>query len=62
MQGLDGEAELYRQHMPQLIGWLSQTQRTWTNYSIQRLQLEVLIVQSGMGNLIRNDGRLFISQ
>ncbi|XP_064172156.1 dynein axonemal assembly factor 5-like isoform X2 [Anguilla rostrata] len=45
--GLDGEAELYRQHMPQLIGWLSQTQRAWTNYSIQRLQLEVLVMQSG---------------
>ncbi|KAJ8251506.1 hypothetical protein GJAV_G00222090 [Gymnothorax javanicus] len=44
---LQGEAELYRRHMPQLIGWLSQTQRSWTNYSIQRLQLEVLLVQSG---------------
>ncbi|XP_061079679.1 dynein axonemal assembly factor 5 [Conger conger] len=45
--GLAGEAELYRQHMPQLIGWLSQTQRAWTNHSIQRLQLQVLVVQSG---------------
>ncbi|KAJ8346050.1 hypothetical protein SKAU_G00302430 [Synaphobranchus kaupii] len=45
--GLDGGAELYRRHMPQLIGWLSQTQRTWTNYSTQRLQLEVIAFQSG---------------
>ncbi|KAI1884449.1 hypothetical protein AGOR_G00226510 [Albula goreensis] len=47
VQGLNGRADLYRQHMIQLMDWLSKTQPSWTNYSVQRLQLEVIAVQSG---------------
>ncbi|XP_036409022.1 dynein assembly factor 5, axonemal-like [Megalops cyprinoides] len=47
VQSLGGVLELYHQHMPQLMDWLSHTQLSWTSYSVQRLQLEVIAVQSG---------------
>ncbi|KAJ8398750.1 hypothetical protein AAFF_G00419470 [Aldrovandia affinis] len=47
VQGLGGVTELYRQHMTQLMEWLSQTQLSWTSYSKQRPQLEVIAIQSG---------------
>ncbi|XP_045575837.1 dynein axonemal assembly factor 5 [Salmo salar] len=47
VQGLATVADLYRQHMGQLLQWLSASQKTWTSYSPQRLQLQVIATQSG---------------
>uniref|UniRef100_A0A672RML2 Dynein assembly factor 5, axonemal-like n=1 Tax=Sinocyclocheilus grahami TaxID=75366 RepID=A0A672RML2_SINGR len=46
-QGLSGACELYRQHMADLLQWLSDSHHTWTSYSIQKTQLEVIVGQSG---------------
>ncbi|KAK5604464.1 hypothetical protein CRENBAI_016983 [Crenichthys baileyi] len=46
VQGLD-PIELYRQHMGQLLDWLSGSVNTWSSYSPQRLQLHVIVMQSG---------------
>ncbi|XP_051572225.1 dynein axonemal assembly factor 5-like [Myxocyprinus asiaticus] len=46
-QALSGVCELYRQHMADLLQWLSDSQHTWTSYSIQKTQLEIIAVQSG---------------
>uniref|UniRef100_A0A3Q3IMI8 TOG domain-containing protein n=1 Tax=Monopterus albus TaxID=43700 RepID=A0A3Q3IMI8_MONAL len=47
MQGLDSVMALYRQHMGQLLDWLSASVSTWSSYSPQRLQLHIIVVQSG---------------
>ncbi|XP_059204870.1 dynein axonemal assembly factor 5-like [Centropristis striata] len=47
VQGLDSAMELYRRHMGQLLDWLSASVNTWTSYSPQRLQLHIIVVQSG---------------
>uniref|UniRef100_A0AAQ6A8Y3 TOG domain-containing protein n=1 Tax=Amphiprion ocellaris TaxID=80972 RepID=A0AAQ6A8Y3_AMPOC len=47
VQGLDSVIELYRQHMDQLLDWLSSSVSTWSSFSPQRLQLQVVVVQSG---------------
>ncbi|XP_030646767.1 dynein assembly factor 5, axonemal [Chanos chanos] len=47
VQSLAGVTELYRKHMAELLQWLSDTQSSWTTYSIQKTQLEVIIVHSG---------------
>ncbi|XP_068606399.1 dynein axonemal assembly factor 5-like [Brachionichthys hirsutus] len=47
VQGLGSVAELYRRHMGQLLGWLSASVNDWTSYSPQRLQLHVIVTQSG---------------
>ncbi|XP_013865552.1 dynein assembly factor 5, axonemal [Austrofundulus limnaeus] len=39
--------ELYRRHMGQLLDWLSVSINTWTSYSPQRLQLQIIVMQSG---------------
>ncbi|XDV12491.1 hypothetical protein PO909_001155 [Leuciscus waleckii] len=46
-QGLSGACELYRQHMADLLQWLSDSHHTWTSYSIQKTQLEIIAMQSG---------------
>ncbi|KAF7220950.1 dynein axonemal assembly factor 5 [Nothobranchius furzeri] len=46
VQGLDS-TELYRRHMRQLLDWLSASVNTWTSYSPQRLQLQIIVMQSG---------------
>ncbi|XP_067859576.1 dynein axonemal assembly factor 5-like [Heptranchias perlo] len=47
VQNLDNFLDLYRQHISQLIGWVADTQHRWTNYSVQHLQFETIITQSG---------------
>ncbi|XP_022051018.2 dynein axonemal assembly factor 5 isoform X2 [Acanthochromis polyacanthus] len=47
VQGLDSVMELYRQHMDQLLDWLSSSVSTWSGFSPQRLQLQIIVVQSG---------------
>ncbi|XP_030263067.1 dynein assembly factor 5, axonemal [Sparus aurata] len=47
VQGLDSVTELYRQHMGQLLYWLSASVNTWCSYSPQRLQLHIIVMQSG---------------
>lgn len=47
VQGLDSVMELYRQHMSQLLDWLSASVNTWSSYSPQRLQLHIIVMQSG---------------
>ncbi|XP_042248057.1 dynein axonemal assembly factor 5-like [Thunnus maccoyii] len=47
VQGLDSVMELYRQHMGQLLDWLSASVSTWSSYSPQRLQLHIIVIQSG---------------
>ncbi|XP_036003889.1 dynein assembly factor 5, axonemal isoform X2 [Fundulus heteroclitus] len=46
VQGLD-PIELYRQHMGQLLDWLSASVNSWSSYSPQRLQLHIVLMQSG---------------
>ncbi|KAM6905310.1 dynein axonemal assembly factor 5 [Xenentodon cancila] len=46
-QGLDSVMELYRRHMGQLLDWLSASVNSWTSYSPQRLQLHIIVMQSG---------------
>ncbi|KAJ7989332.1 hypothetical protein DPEC_G00303440 [Dallia pectoralis] len=47
VQGQAAVTDLYRQHMAQLLQWLSAFHQTWTSYSAQRLQLQVIATQSG---------------
>uniref|UniRef100_A0A3Q2WTL2 Dynein axonemal assembly factor 5 n=2 Tax=Haplochromis burtoni TaxID=8153 RepID=A0A3Q2WTL2_HAPBU len=47
VQGLDSVMELYRQHMGQLLDWLSASVNTWSSYSPERLQLHIVVIQSG---------------
>ncbi|XP_030591867.1 dynein assembly factor 5, axonemal [Archocentrus centrarchus] len=47
VQGLDSVMELYRQHMGQLLDWLSASVNTWSSYSPERLQLHIIVIQSG---------------
>ncbi|XP_010887752.2 dynein assembly factor 5, axonemal [Esox lucius] len=47
VQALPTVTDLYRQHMTQLLQWLSAFHQTWTSYSTQRLQLQVIVTQSG---------------
>ncbi|XP_034567169.1 dynein assembly factor 5, axonemal-like isoform X2 [Notolabrus celidotus] len=47
VQGLESVMELYRQHMGQLLDWLSASVNAWSSYSPQRLQLHVIVTQSG---------------
>ncbi|XP_069558910.1 dynein axonemal assembly factor 5-like isoform X2 [Brachyistius frenatus] len=47
VQGLDSVMKLYRQHMDQLLNWLSASVNTWSCYSPQRLQLHIIVIQSG---------------
>ncbi|XP_029292863.1 dynein assembly factor 5, axonemal [Cottoperca gobio] len=47
VQGLDSVMELYRRHMGQLLNWLSASVNTWSSYSPQRLQLHIIVIQSG---------------
>ncbi|KAK2833462.1 hypothetical protein Q5P01_017351 [Channa striata] len=47
VQGLESVMELYRQHMGQLLDWLSASVNAWSSYSPQRLQLHVIVMQSG---------------
>uniref|UniRef100_A0A3P9HKG3 Dynein axonemal assembly factor 5 n=1 Tax=Oryzias latipes TaxID=8090 RepID=A0A3P9HKG3_ORYLA len=39
--------ELYRQHMGQLLDWLFASVSSWSSYSPQRLQLHIIVTQSG---------------
>ncbi|XP_077590424.1 dynein axonemal assembly factor 5 [Stigmatopora nigra] len=47
VQGLGSVTELYRQHMVQLLDWLSASTHTWSSFSPHRLQLNIVVVQSG---------------
>lgn len=47
VQGLASAMELYRQHMGQLLDWLAASVNTWSSYSPQRLQLHIILMQSG---------------
>lgn len=47
VQGLDSVTEIYRQHMGQLLDWMSASVNTWSSYSPQRLQLHIIVIQSG---------------
>lgn len=47
VQSLGSVMELYRQHMGQLLDWMSASVNTWSSYSPQRLQLHIIVTQSG---------------
>nr|XP_057904336.1 dynein axonemal assembly factor 5 [Doryrhamphus excisus] len=47
VQGLGSVTELYRQHMGQLLDWLSASVNTWSSYTPHRLQMHIIVVQSG---------------
>ncbi|KAM9843655.1 dynein axonemal assembly factor 5 [Aulostomus maculatus] len=47
VKGLISVIELYRQHMDRLLDWLSASVKTWSSYSPQRLQLHIIVTQSG---------------
>ncbi|KAF7698269.1 dynein axonemal assembly factor 5-like [Silurus meridionalis] len=44
---LNSVHELYRQHMDKLLQWLLESQNSWSTYSIQKTQLEIIALQSG---------------
>ncbi|XP_062387628.1 dynein axonemal assembly factor 5-like [Sardina pilchardus] len=46
-EGVGVACEAYRRHMPALLEWLSVSQHSWTGYSLQRTQLEVLATRAG---------------
>ncbi|KAE8579491.1 hypothetical protein XENTR_v10024068 [Xenopus tropicalis] len=47
VQGLNGPHDLYRQHMQQLLDWVSESHNHWTSYSVEQIQFEVIAVESG---------------
>ncbi|XP_054851534.1 dynein axonemal assembly factor 5 isoform X2 [Eublepharis macularius] len=47
VQGLAGLVGLYRQHIAQLMEWVSSAPDTWTCYSSELLQLDVIATHSG---------------
>ncbi|KAM4697766.1 LOW QUALITY PROTEIN: dynein axonemal assembly factor 5 [Rhinophrynus dorsalis] len=47
VQGLSSVQELYRQHIQELLEWVSETHLHWTSYSIERAQFEVIVTESG---------------
>ncbi|OCT64179.1 hypothetical protein XELAEV_18045280mg [Xenopus laevis] len=47
VQGLNGPHDLYRQHMQQLLDWVSQSHNHWTSYSVEQRQFEVIATESG---------------
>ncbi|MEE6498266.1 hypothetical protein FKM82_003023 [Ascaphus truei] len=47
VQDLSGLQDLYRLHIQQLLEWVSETHEHWTSYSIERVQFEVLVSESG---------------
>ncbi|XP_059835019.1 dynein axonemal assembly factor 5-like isoform X1 [Hypanus sabinus] len=46
-EDLDSSLGLYRLHIKQLIEWVASAQHEWTKYSVQHLQFETIITQSG---------------
>ncbi|XP_062840841.1 dynein axonemal assembly factor 5-like [Trichomycterus rosablanca] len=44
---LNNVFELYQQHMVRLLHWLSESHHSWSTYSTQKTQLEVIALQSG---------------
>ncbi|MBN3308045.1 DAAF5 factor, partial [Amia calva] len=47
LQDLGGPSELFGRHMAELMEWLAASQDSWTGYSVERLQFEVVAIQSG---------------
>ncbi|XP_033908011.2 dynein axonemal assembly factor 5-like [Acipenser ruthenus] len=47
LQGLHSVSHLYRQHMAELMEWLAASQHNWTSFSVERLQFETIVIQSG---------------
>ncbi|XP_042293334.1 dynein axonemal assembly factor 5 [Sceloporus undulatus] len=47
VQHLEGTVNLYRQHIAQLMEWVSLTHDRWTCYSPELLQLDVIATHSG---------------
>ncbi|OCT61558.1 dynein assembly factor 5, axonemal-like [Xenopus laevis] len=47
VQGLNGAHDLYRQHMQQLLDWMSESHNHWTSYSVEQTQFEVIATESG---------------
>ncbi|XP_029432583.1 dynein assembly factor 5, axonemal [Rhinatrema bivittatum] len=47
VQSLGGFLHLYRQHIDQLMEWVSLTKQHWTSYSIERLRFEIIVTESG---------------
>ncbi|XP_069761893.1 dynein axonemal assembly factor 5-like [Narcine bancroftii] len=46
-ENLDHSLDLYRLHTRELIEWVASTQHEWTKYSVQHLEFEAIITQSG---------------
>ncbi|KAM8960244.1 dynein axonemal assembly factor 5 [Pelodytes ibericus] len=47
VQGLSGLSDLYRRYIVQLMEWASRLHEQWTCYSVERVQFEVIITESG---------------
>nr|XP_033819652.1 dynein assembly factor 5, axonemal [Geotrypetes seraphini] len=47
VQNMCGFLDLYRQHIDQLMEWVSITKHHWTNYSIEHLQFQIIVIESG---------------
>uniref|UniRef100_A0A5F8H8Q7 Dynein axonemal assembly factor 5 n=1 Tax=Monodelphis domestica TaxID=13616 RepID=A0A5F8H8Q7_MONDO len=47
MQKYDGTLDLYQQHMDRLMEWLTLSHQDWNCHSVELLQFEVIVIQSG---------------
>ncbi|XP_053551100.1 dynein axonemal assembly factor 5 [Bombina bombina] len=47
VQGLHGLQDLYRLHIQQLLEWVSEKCEHWTSFSVERVQFEVIVTESG---------------
>lgn len=54
VQQLDSFLYLYKQHIIQLMEWVSVSHDCWTCYSPEILQLDVIATHSGMTYLVVN--------
>ncbi|XP_005997023.1 dynein axonemal assembly factor 5 [Latimeria chalumnae] len=47
VQGLISVLDLYKQHITELLQWVSVTHQQWNSYSVQQLQFESILIQAG---------------
>ncbi|XP_053327165.1 dynein axonemal assembly factor 5 [Spea bombifrons] len=47
VQGLAGVHDLYRRHIQPLLEWTCSNHQHWTSYSVERVQFEVIVTESG---------------
>lgn len=59
VQHLNGFLDLYKQHIVQLMEWVSLSHDNWTCYSPELLQLDIIATHSGMTCNVTASPRIF---